>query len=118
MVKPLLALSWELRPPGTWRFHLRRGVTFHDGQPFDAAAVASNVTELWSKVPGPDLLGPRSATVIDSHTVDLTPTAPNLRLVEQLVHPRHGLRAPGTSAGLGTEPATTPTGTGPFRFVE
>ena len=37
--EPLLAARWEHLPPNTWRFHLRRGVRFHDGTPFTADAV-------------------------------------------------------------------------------
>ncbi|MFS0745360.1 ABC transporter substrate-binding protein, partial [Brevundimonas phoenicis] len=37
-VAPSLAESWEAAPDGLiWTFHLRRGVTFSDGSPFDAA---------------------------------------------------------------------------------
>src|ERR1700730_3471408 len=36
---PSLAESWEQTSPTTWRFKLRRGVTFHDGTPFNAQAV-------------------------------------------------------------------------------
>ncbi|MDT9096862.1 ABC transporter substrate-binding protein, partial [Escherichia coli] len=37
-VAPSLAESWEAAPDGlTWTFHLRRGVTFSDGSPFDAS---------------------------------------------------------------------------------
>jgi len=39
-IEPSLAVSWETSQDGrTWTFHLRRGVTFHDGTPFDADAV-------------------------------------------------------------------------------
>src|SRR5260370_12392781 len=38
-IVPVLATSWTLRPPNTWRFTLRRGVRFHNGQPFTAEAV-------------------------------------------------------------------------------
>ena len=38
-LKPRLATSWEQLDPSTWRFKLREGVTFHDGSPFNAAAV-------------------------------------------------------------------------------
>lgn len=36
---PSLATSWEVSPDGlTYTFHLRRGVTFHDGTPFNSKA--------------------------------------------------------------------------------
>ena len=37
---PMLATSWESNATGDeWTFHLREGVTFHDGTPFTAEAV-------------------------------------------------------------------------------
>ncbi len=114
-VKPLLATSWELRPPNTWRFHLRPGVVFHDGQPFDAKAVEYNVTELWTEL-GVLALGPESVAVIDAATIDITPSAAAGNLVGQLAHPLLGLKAPGTYAGPGTSSENRPTGTGPFQF--
>ena len=117
-VKPLLATAWQFRAPNTWRFTLRPGVRFHNGAPFDAKAVAYNVTELWAKETSGILsMGPDSAVVVDDYTVDITPTKPNQRLVEQLVHPSRGIRAPGTFAGAGTSSESTPTGTGPFKFT-
>ena len=40
---PGLATKWEVSPDGkTYTFTLREGVVFHDGTPFDAAAVVAN----------------------------------------------------------------------------
>ncbi|MFC7541696.1 ABC transporter substrate-binding protein [Siccirubricoccus deserti] len=35
--------------PKTWIFHLRQGVTFHDGTPFDADAVMWNLDRFWKQ---------------------------------------------------------------------
>src|SRR5215831_15772283 len=34
--EPALAVSWKAVTPTTWRFQLRKDVTFHDGTPFTA----------------------------------------------------------------------------------
>lgn len=40
---PVLAESWESNEDRTqWTFHLKKGVLFQDGRPFDAGAVAAN----------------------------------------------------------------------------
>ena len=35
-IQPSLATSWEVLSPSVWRFHLREGVKFHNGDPFTA----------------------------------------------------------------------------------
>lgn len=49
-VKPALAESWDISEDGLeWTFHLREGVTFHDGTPFNADAVLFNFDRLWDQ---------------------------------------------------------------------
>jgi peptide/nickel transport system substrate-binding protein len=49
---PSLAESWESDSAGTaWTFHLRQGVKFHDGTPFNAEAVCANF-ERWFNFEG------------------------------------------------------------------
>jgi peptide/nickel transport system substrate-binding protein len=42
IIKPALATSWTSPNAKDWTFTLRRGVKFHDGTPFNAAAVCYN----------------------------------------------------------------------------
>ena len=39
LVQPALAESWETPDDKTWIFHLRQGVTFHNGDPVTAEDV-------------------------------------------------------------------------------
>lgn len=113
-MKPMLAERWEFRPPNTWRFFLRKGVTFHDGQSFNARAVKEGLFDRLAKIEGGSTIkaGPNSAVVVDEHTIDFTPTVPNLRVPQQIVHPSNGVVAPGSDL------AKHPVGTGPFKFLE
>ena len=111
-VVPNLATSWDFIAPNTWRFHLRTGVKFQDGQPFNAMAVKVGLFDRLAKVGGGTLkAGPDSAKVVDDNTIDFTPTVPNLRVPEQMVHPQDGVIAPGSDL------TKKPVGTGPFQFV-
>src|SRR5262249_18846434 len=48
---PGLAESWEVSPddPTQWTFHLRQGVRFHDGTPFNADAVVFALDRVMNK---------------------------------------------------------------------
>ncbi len=78
-ILPGLALSAESNADATvWTFHLRKGVTWHDGKPFTADDVVYNVKNQWSNkvhyfygnVAG--LLNFNAARALDPHTVEMT----------------------------------------------
>ena len=92
-------------------FYLRNGVKFHDGQEFTAEAVKFTLDRV-ARTGGSTInVGEDSVKIIDDHTVDITPTKVNMRLVEGLTHPQLGIKAPGS------DPGKQPVGTGPFKFV-
>ncbi len=109
---PMLATEWEFIEPNTWRFTLRDDVTFHDGQPFNAEAVKFTMDRLAAVGRSSAMLGEDSTVVVDEYTVDITPTAPNRRLLQQIAHPSYSIIAPDS------DPAVNPIGTGSFKFVE
>ena len=112
-LEPRLAERWEFRAPNTWRFFVRKGVKFHDGQPLNAEAVKGMFIRLSKRQGGSTVKsGPDSAVVVDEYTIDFTPTVPNVRVPEQIVHPQNAVLAPGSDFGK------KPVGTGPFKFVD
>jgi peptide/nickel transport system substrate-binding protein len=112
-LEPRLAERWEFRAPNTWRFFIRKGVKFHDGQPLNAEAVKGMFIRLSKRAGGSTVkAGPDSAVVVDEFTIDFTPTVPNVRVPQQIVHPQNAVLAPGTDFTKNT------VGTGPYKFVE
>ena len=78
-LKPMLAVRWENPNPTTWRFTLRRGVKFHNGDPLTAEDVKFTVdTQLANKGSSINAyLGPtEGARVIDPQTVEITTKTP------------------------------------------
>ncbi|MBN9673036.1 ABC transporter substrate-binding protein [Roseibium aggregatum] len=78
-IEPALAERWEIIDPKRWRFHLRKGVKFHDGGDFTAEDVAFSVDRVRSE--GSDLttrIGPDvTVEIVDDHTVDFVLSSPN-----------------------------------------
>lgn len=119
-VTPWLARSWEISPDGmTYTFHLRPGVTFSDGAPFDAAAVQANLEHMRDPRTKSPLAAAYIAPYVDGRIVDpLTfeahlsqPYGPFLNVLAQswlgLISPRQIHDHP---AAIATEPI----GSGPF----
>ena len=60
-VSPDLAKSWEASPDGTsYTFHLRRGVKWHDGEPFSSADVVHSL----QRIIDPDVRSPRCGSLL------------------------------------------------------
>jgi len=82
---PALAESWETLEPTHWRFHLRRGVKFHNGDPFTADDVIFSADRVRAK--GSNFLTnvPADAKFVkvDDYTVDVMLDSPNPILTSQ-----------------------------------
>ena len=116
-IEAALAERWESPNPKTWKFILRRQVTFHNGAPFDAQAVVASLEGIAGRTNRPRGLDPGTAKASAPDIVEVNLTVDNARLAEQLANPTMAIVAPGTRPGAGDTPETTPTGTGPFAFV-
>src|SRR5829696_875465 len=119
--QPELAESWDVENDGAlYRFHLRDGVKWHDGQPFSSADIKFTFDELLpqhSRTKASVLATLQSIDTPNEQTVEFRfkePYAPlllQLNVTEAPILPRHIYQ--------GTDPRTNPAnlkpvGTGPF----
>jgi len=116
-ITPLLAESWTVSPDlKTYTFKLRRGVKFHNGEPFDSAAVKFSFERAVAK----DSVNKDKAVFAnieridtpDAHTVVLNLKNGSVDLPFQLGQGTAIIVEPKSAATNGTNPV----GTGPFRL--
>lgn len=121
-LEPALAERWEALPEGQgWRFFLRQGVRFHNGQDFTADDVLYSFQRARQEAALDTLLGTLSqVVVVDEHTVDLLTHQPNPMLPEELslwyiLDREWGEAMDSTAAMAGpTAAGLLANGTGPF----
>lgn len=115
-----LATEWKAVDPATWRFTIREGVKFHNGEPCDATAVAYSINRLVNpatKSPIVELSYVKGAKVVDASTVDFMMSAADPIIPEKVslfggvIVPPNYIQQKG-DAGF----AASPVGTGPFKF--
>jgi len=118
-----LAESWKISPDGLdIVFHLRKGVKWHDGEPFTARDVLFTYqVTIDPKTPtayAGDFLKVKKVTVLDDHTLRVCydkPFAPALMSWGSPILPSHLL----FGRDITTSPLSRrPVGTGPYRFRE
>jgi peptide/nickel transport system substrate-binding protein len=117
-MKPALAQSWEVSPDQlTWTFHLRRGVTFHDGSPFTADDVVYSyrriIDEQLTNVDKFSAVTDVSAPNADTVVIRLKQPTPNL------LTNIGGFKGMAIVSRRNVEDgqiSTHPIGTGPFSF--
>lgn len=118
---PDLAEKWERSADDlTWTFHLRQGVTFHDGSPFNAQAVEAHIkriqdpataspnANLWTHITG--------VKVVDDHTIQLITAKPFAAMLNYLAHGSGGIESPTAVTKYGKDYPQHPTGTGPYKL--
>lgn len=113
-----LAESYETSEDGlTYTFHIRQGVTFHDGTPLNAEAVAWNI-QMCVDNGKPQYARVESVETTDEYTVVIHMSQPDLLLLSNMAADPSGLIISPTSfEENGAEWAEkNPVGTGPFVF--
>ena len=117
-LSPRLALKWTQTDPNTWTFDLRQGVTFHNGEPFNAGAVAWWVNRVLNPNAKCYALGSVltnnvvGANAVDDHTVVITTKKPDPILPLSMAFVDIGAPTPDPMTK-----ADKPIGTGPYKFA-
>jgi peptide/nickel transport system substrate-binding protein len=116
-LEPRLATEWTVEPDKI-TLELRDDVSFHDGTPFDADAVITNIEHIQDS--GTEWAGALSAigemTAVDDYTVELELVAPNPSLLFNLASRGNAMISPAALADGSWE--QTPVGTGPYVLNE
>lgn len=115
-IVPLLAESYSPVNDTTWRFVLRKGVKFHNGEDFNAESAAFSVNRIIDKnyktLRTSYISGIAGAKVVDANTIDVTTTGVNAVLPIQMTSLA---MVPLKGAAEASFPEK-PVGTGPYQF--
>ena len=109
-LEPKLAKSWDNPDNLTWRFHLREGVTFHDGSKFTAEDVKFTIDETNKKgFYGQSFLSTLdSVKILDDYTIEIKTKEPDPILANKLafvwIFNQNYLKEDGTTVSIGTGP--------------
>ncbi|QNU25925.1 ABC transporter substrate-binding protein [Geobacillus zalihae] len=116
---PGLAESWEFENDVTLILHLRKGVTFHDGTPFNAEAVKFNIERTNSEGSlVSDLKAVKNVEVINEYAVKLHLSKPDASILAALTDRGGMMVSPTAVKRYGDGFPQHPTGAGPFKVAE
>jgi peptide/nickel transport system substrate-binding protein len=120
-IHPDLAESWTVADD-TWTFKLRQGVKFHDGTPFNAAAVKYTFDRYLVNAEKVRRAGDwmpylNSVAAVDDATVQFKTKGIDAFFLNRLAG-EVGIVSPTQHQKLGKDYLKNPVGTGPFKFKE
>ncbi len=126
-IAPRLAESWDVNPThDVYTFHLRKGVTFHDGTPFTSAAVDVAFKRRIAVKGGAAYMveAVKSVETPDDYTAVITLNQPNTAFLSYLASPfgpkmesPEGLKANAGSDDAQTYLSSHDLGTGPYMLT-
>ncbi|WP_116132708.1 ABC transporter substrate-binding protein [Tropicimonas sp. IMCC34043] len=127
--EPALATGWDVSEDGkVYTFHLRDGVKFHDGTPFNAEAVKFNFDRMLDENHPYHDTGPfplafffssvTEVKAIDDLTVEFTLSEPYAPFMANIAYATGLIVSPEAVKQYGADFGRHPSGTGPFKFAE
>jgi len=119
---PALATAWEWSADGmTLTMNLRDDVTFHDGEPFNAQAVAANIDRSKNLPESRRKSEVKSITgtkVVDEYTIEIMLANPDATIMAQFADRAGMMLSPKATEKMGLDFGSAPVCAGPFSFTE
>jgi peptide/nickel transport system substrate-binding protein len=127
-IVPGLAESWTVSPDGLqYTFKLRKGVKFHDGTPFNAAAAKFSIERQINPEHPANKLGKypfanyffgnvKAIEAMDENTVRFVLKEPRASFLVVMAAAAASMVSPTAATKAGVDFALAPVGTGPFRY--
>jgi ABC-type transport system substrate-binding protein len=120
-IQPALATAWNTSDDKlTWTFKLRQGVKFHDGTPFNAAAVKATFDRMRDAATASPRRSALAAItdikVVDDFTIALVTKEPFAPLLAQISAYNLAIMSPAQIQKAGAKYREQPAGTGPFKL--
>ncbi|WP_448807814.1 ABC transporter substrate-binding protein [Aminobacterium mobile] len=118
---PVLAERWEILDDQTYKFYLKKGVKFHNGEELTAEDVvfslkrAASPESLFAKSRGA-YIDPEGFEIIDKYTLIVKTRGPIGGWLESMKHPYANIFNKKAVEEAGDEYFRNPVGTGPFEF--
>lgn len=121
-LQPALATGWERESALCWRFHLKPGLTFHNGDPFGAqdvvATFRAHLNPEQRSITGCGIFAPvKACTLVDEHTVRFETHFPDAMLLERMLFSQIYPRAIMDREDAFQRINAHPVGTGAYRLV-
>ncbi len=119
---PMLATGWTWSDDGmTMTMTLRDDVTFHDGEPFNAEAVAYNINRsktLDESRRKSEVASISGTNVVDDTTIEIMLSNPDATLLAQFADRSGMMVSPKAAEEMGLEFGAAPVCAGPYSFTE
>lgn len=119
---PMLATGWTWSDDGmTLTMTLRDDVTFHDGEPFNAEAVAYNINRsktLDESRRKSEVASISGTNVVDEFTIEIKLANPDATLLAQFADRSGMMVSPKAAEEMGLEFGAAPVCAGPYSFTE
>lgn len=119
-VSPALAESWEFLSPTEYKFKLRKGVKFHNGETMKASDVKYSIERAMSDK-GAQIRTysqkVKEVRIVDDYTVIIATKEPDSVFFTSLFHHTFCILNKKATEAAGDNFGMNPVGTGPFKFV-